>query len=167
VLSWLAGLSSMSSDSRLLGVDTKLKMAEMSLRYLESCRELALPMEGVGGAVGSILDLILDVGLDLDSTNSSSSELVLSLLDAYNDFIQSDLVVGQKPVSVLNRLFRSSHYSVSKSEDTMNGGAMNLTFFPPRSDLEAYLGSPYQQVILPQSALRSASKVSIPRKPFK
>jgi hypothetical protein len=168
VLSWLAGLSSMSSDSRLLGVGTKLKIAEMSLRYLESCRELGLPMEDIVGAVGSILDLILDVGLYLDSgtrnsSSSLSSELVLSLLDAYNNFIQSDLVVGQQPVNVLNRLFRSSHYCVDQG---VTPGGLNLTISPPRSDLEMYLNHPYQEAILPQSALLGANKVSIVESQF-
>jgi hypothetical protein len=167
VSSWLVGLSSMSSDSRLLGVDTKLRMAEMSLKYLESCGELGLSMEDVGGAVGLILDLILDVGIDLDSakhntSSSSSSELVLSLLDAYNDFIQSNLVVGQRPVSVLNRLFRSSHHSLDLNE----GGVMNLTLSPPRSELEEYLGSPSQQATFPLDVLLGVSKVSIVESQF-
>jgi hypothetical protein len=152
VQSWIAGLSSMSSDSRLLRDDTKVKMAELCLRYLSFGGDLGLSAEDLG-SVGSILDLTLDVsGKDL-----SSSLFVISLLDSYNDFIQSDLVSGQRPVSVLNRLFRVTHYSVD--DDT--GDSNNLTLSPPRSVFEEYLADPSQQVILTSSVLLGVNKVSI------
>jgi hypothetical protein len=161
VLSWLSGLSSMSSDSRLLRGDTKLKMAEMSLRYLKSCQELGLSLEDIG-SMSSILDLILDVDVDEshDSSSSSSPELIFSLLDAYNGFIQSDMVADQKPVNVLSRLFRSSHYCIDGND------LGNLTLSPPRSGLEEYLNTPSQQAILPWSVLESVTKVSIVESPF-
>jgi hypothetical protein len=153
VLSWIAGLSSMSGDSRLLRDDTKVKMAELCLRYLSFGGDLGLSAEDLE-SVGSILDLTLDVsGKDL-----SSSLPVISLLNSYNDFIQSDLVSGQRPVSVLNRLFRATHYSVG--DDTANSDS-NLTLSPPRSPFEEYLADPSQQVILTSSALLGVNKVSI------
>jgi hypothetical protein len=156
VMSWLVGLSSMSSDSRLLRDDTKVKMAELGLRCLESGRELGLSVEDLG-SVGAILDLILDVGVGT-SADSFNSSVVWSLLESYNDFIQSDLVSGQRPVSVLNRLFRSTHYSVDASTNLDNA---NLTLSPPRSVLEDYVDHPSQQVTLPSSVLLGVNKVSI------
>jgi hypothetical protein len=148
----------MSSDSRLLRDDTKVKMAELCLRYLASCRELGVSAEDLG-SVGSILDLILDVSdSSLSQSQSNSSTLVVSLLSSYNDFIQSDLVVGQRPVSVLNQLFRATHYSVG---DNTNNNDKNLTLIPPRSALEEYLNHPSQQVSLPLGVLLGVSKVSI------
>jgi hypothetical protein len=81
---------------------TSQQTTTLQLRYDLADSPTGLPMEDIVGAVGSILDLILDVGLSLDSGTRNSSS---SLLDAYNDFIQSDLVAGQQPVNVLNRLF--------------------------------------------------------------
>jgi hypothetical protein len=152
VLSWIIGLSSISADSNLLRNDTKIKMAELSLNYLQACKEYGLTAEDIW-PIGVILDLVLDVDVDVDGANSSVS--ALSLLDAYNEFILADMVVGQNPSIVLNRMFRTAHYSIDHSL------VENQTFAPPRSPLEQYLDQPYQSATFPANVMNGVSKLSI------
>jgi len=181
---WLEGLSSISIDSSLIEDETKYLMGILSLRYLNVAKELKMSYEDIS-SVGNILDLILDINLNNNNItnnsrinitnnsriNSTRSELILSLLNSYNSFIQGDMVIGQKSVSVMNNLFRVTHYSVdnfigslsSSSESSSSESSSNsiISLFPPRSQIEELTNSPYQIIKIPLNITESGMKISI------
>jgi hypothetical protein len=137
----LERLSSISNEHSSLSAETKMLMTSIALKYLHDAKDLGLSSEAVL-SVGVILNLILDVQINgTQNQTASRSDLAMSLLQSYNDFILSDMVAGQKAVTVMNSLYRATHYSL---DNQVNISALSL--FPPRSELEKYLGSPVQSV---------------------
>jgi len=78
-------------------------------------------------------------------------ELLNRLVDLYNSFIQSDMVVGQNSVRMLNHKFRSVHYSFSPNQlqSSSNSSSNTVSVSVPQSNLEEYLESINQRASFP------------------
>jgi hypothetical protein len=147
IISTLDRLSTISSDHTSLSDETKILIASLTLQYLTHAIDLKLSSEDIS-AVGRILNLILDASLE----NQTNSELMRSLLQSYNDFILSDMTSGQRPITLVNQLYRTTHYSLEQDENTL---------YSPLSPLEEFLETPRQSAQLLIPTLENEIKVSI------
>jgi hypothetical protein len=123
VKSWMKLLSSVSSsDYSNLGADSKILMSSLTIDVLRASAKLGLSIEDLQE---SGMNLVLDMcvsGLSSSLTPNREGDLLdprvsllMSLLRGYSDFVTSDMLFDQYPVSTVNPYFRSSSFSLSSS----------------------------------------------------
>ena len=148
VVSWIDSVAAICADSTGIADHTKVLMAELSVGYLRTARDLGLSYETIA-SVGVILDLVLDV-----DTSVLSADQSLELLQAYNAFIANDIVAGQNSVELVSGLFRSSVHAIDSD------GTVNLA--TPMTSLESLYGNmPPQRAVLPKVGSGSVLKVTM------
>lgn len=147
VKSWLDALSAIAFDAANLNNSTKQSVATLVIEYMTKAKELGISFEEMK-SVSSILEVILPSGVD-----ANGKPLANTLIDVYADYILSDMIVGQHPIIVLNKMFRLKTFSLD--------GLDNATVSAPWTPLEDVTGKHSQNAILPPSATGGQFKVAI------
>jgi Na+-transporting methylmalonyl-CoA/oxaloacetate decarboxylase gamma subunit len=123
VKSWIKTLSSVSrSDYLGLSEETKISMSSLAINILNTSAEVGLSIEDLQeSGIDRVLDMCVS-GLSSSFTTSGDGggesdrmSLLMSLLQGYSNFVTSDMLQDQYPVSSINPFLRSSSFHLSSS----------------------------------------------------
>jgi hypothetical protein len=159
VKSWVRTLSLVGSDYLSVSMASKRVMAELAIQILNISRAVGLSLEDLFGAgLEAVVDMCVS-GLSASTFSIDGADdvsLLHSLLGGYSEFLTSDMLETQDPVSAVRPNFRSSSLFISKPSASNS----SLPLFIPESGLEAFLkesiadsGVAQQSIQLPSGLL--------------
>lgn len=125
IVSWLDNLAGIAVDSTGLLSETKRLAATIVSDCLQRAKSLGLSHEEIS-STGAVLDLVLP-GLSEEDQSASKQ-----LLQLFGDYIASDMLTGQNPVTVVSTHFRLSSLSVYNVMD-------DVLLSSPTTSLESLL----------------------------
>ena len=139
VKSWVRILSLLTSDQESLILDSKILMTSLSIQILTLSREIGISIEDLSSAgISEVVDMCFSAlsssSPDQDVMDEVKTSL-FTLLRVYNDFISSDIVWDQNPVSLITPNFRSTSYALTRPVSSLS---------IPESDLELLQSNSFQ-----------------------
>jgi hypothetical protein len=157
VKAWMKTLSCVgSSDYTSLSEDSKILMSSLVIDILRASIKVGLSIEdlqesGMDGVVGMCVSGLSSSFAMLGNRSEGESgmdarrSLLMSLLKEYSDFVISDMVEEQYPMTSANPFLRSASFILSSS--------LSSTLSLPQSDLESLANLSQHSLALPTNFL--------------
>jgi hypothetical protein len=139
VQSWMQTLSLVGSDYQTLSGESKRLMVVLVIDIFRVSRELGISIEDLSG-MEKVVDLCVS-GLSGSSSqflDSGDVSLLVSLIEAYSDFVTADMLEAQDAVSSVTGTFRSSSFYLPYSA-ALSSSLLTLSI--PESQLELFARS--------------------------
>ena len=142
VIAWIDGIVNVASYAADLSLETKQLIVVVSQKILDIANTLDLAYEDV-----SDLEVALELTLDAVSAASTGRRLdvgddIVSLFDAFAQYIINDMLPDQLAIEIVTDLFRIT----ANAYDGVSSVVLNL----PQSGAEVVAGSSSQSVVLPE-----------------
>jgi hypothetical protein len=165
VKSWTQILSLIGSDDLSLSSSSKRTTAALAIEILKISDEIDLSIEDL---FVSGMEAVLDICVsELSSAvhGSFDDALLASLLEEYSEFLTSDMLEAQNPVSSITLNFRSSSFFISplsKSTDTSLNTSSPLLLLVPDTASEIFFKNAIQGSGVAQQSIELSPHLLFP-----